>query len=218
VDKTISWAASCVRQPLAEGQLLFGIVQGGEYADLREKCALELAGMPFAGYAIGGVSVGEPERLLIKGIQDGIVHLPADKPRYLMGVGKLWQILEAVGMGVDMFDCVMPTRCGRNGTAFTMAGQYAVKAGAYKNDTRPVEEGCGCYACRNFSRAYIRHLINVDEMLGVRLLTLHNVYRYTAFMAELRGWIKQGLFPEMLKESRERRKKAETDNVTEELK
>ncbi len=176
---------------------MFGIAQGGEYADLRARCTRELVAMGFDGYAVGGVSVGEPEPVLLKGVEDGVAGMPAERPRYLMGVGFLSQVLAAVARGVDMFDCVMPTRMARNGTAFTRHGRYPVKAGEYRADTRPVEEGCGCYACRNFSRAYVRHLLNVDEILGVRLLSLHNLHRYMEFMAEVRGAIETGGFTEL---------------------
>lgn len=194
VAKTITWAARCCEEERVPGQLVFGIVQGGEYSDLRAQCARELVAMGFDGYAIGGVSVGEPEDVLLRGVRDSIAGLPRDRPRYLMGVGKMSQILEAVTCGVDMFDCVIPTRFGRNGTAFTRLGRYPVKAGEYKFDTRPVEEGCECYVCRSFSRAYIRHLLNVNEILGVRLLTLHNLYRYMSFMRDIRASLKDGTF------------------------
>ena len=192
VDKTLTWAALCLEEPRAEGQLVFGIVQGGEHADLRSRCARELVSMGCDGYAIGGVSVGEPETVLIKGIDDSIGDLPVERPRYLMGVGKMRQIIDAVARGVDMFDCVIPTRFARNGTAFTSRGSYPVKAGEYKEDTRPIEEGCDCYACLKFSRAYIRHLLNINEILGVRLLTIHNIHRYMTFMRELRSALERG--------------------------
>jgi len=182
VDKTLAWAASCLEQDRAPG------------------CANELTAMGFDGYAIGGVSVGEPEAVLMGGVEHSVPFLPADRPRYLMGVGKMHQILEAVARGVDMFDCVIPTRFARNGTAFTRRGAYPVKAGEYKSDARPVEEGCGCYACANFSRAYIRHLLNVKEILGVHLLTLHNLYRYMQFMCEIREALEAGCFAELRRE------------------
>jgi queuine tRNA-ribosyltransferase len=191
VAKTLSWAAVCAGQPRSPGQLVFGIVQGGEFTDLRQRCARELAGIGFDGYAIGGVSVGEPETLLLKGIGDSLDALPADAPHYLMGVGERRQIVEAIARGVDLFDCVMPTRHARNGTAFTKRGRYPVKAGLYKADTRPVEEGCGCYTCRMFSRAYVRHLLNVNEILGVRLLTVHNLFVYMEFMREVHRAIEE---------------------------
>jgi len=200
VDRTLAWAALCARQPRADGQLVFGIVQGSVYADLRERCATALVGLGFDGFAIGGVSVGEPDELIVRGIEDSVHHLPSDRPRYLMGVGSIGHMVEAIARGVDMFDCVMPTRLARHGSAFTRRGRYPVKAALYSRDTRPIEEGCGCYACRNFTRAYVRHLMNVNEILGVRLLTIHNLYRYREFMNEIRGALERGTFEALRKE------------------
>jgi len=194
VDKTLLWAGLCAEQARAPGQLVFGIVQGGEFRELRERCARGLTAIGFDGYAVGGVSVGEPEPVLLQEVEDGVRLLPAARPRYVMGLGDMWQMAEAVARGVDLFDCVMPTRHARNGSAFTAHGFYPVKAGACKDDTRPVEEGCGCYCCRTFSRAYVRHLLNVNEILGVRLLTLHNVHRYLETMREMRAAIRAGAF------------------------
>jgi queuine tRNA-ribosyltransferase len=194
VDKTLAWALLCADQPRAAGQLVFGIVQGGEYDDLRERCAKELVKIGFDGYAVGGVSVGEPEAVLRQSVRAGLEGLPWDRPRYLMGVGKRRQILDAVAEGVDMFDCVIPTRFGRNGTAFTRYGRYPVKAGEYRYDVRPIEEGCTCYACTRFTRAYVRHLLNVNEILGVRLVTMHNIHRYMEFMREIRQSLTEGSF------------------------
>ena len=194
VEKTIRWASLCAEQERAAGQLVFGIVQGGEFPELRERCAKELVAIGFDGYAVGGVSVGEPEPVLLRAVEDGVRHLPWERPRYLMGVGDLGQMVEAVARGVDMFDCVMPTRHARNGSAFTRSGSVSIKAGAYKMDTRPVEEGCDCPCCRHFTRAYVRHLLNVGEVLGIRLLTLHNVHRYMGFMAEMRAALDGGFF------------------------
>ncbi len=194
VDKTLLWAGLCAEQARAPGQLVFGIVQGGEFRELRERCARGLTAIGFDGYAVGGVSVGEPEPVLLQEVEDGVRLLPAARPRYVMGLGDMWQMAEAVARGVDLFDCVMPTRHARNGSAFTARGFYPVKAGACKDDTRPVEEGCGCYCCRTFSRAYVRHLLNVNEILGVRLLTLHNVHRYLETMREMRAAIQAGAF------------------------
>jgi queuine tRNA-ribosyltransferase len=163
---------------------------------MRERCARELVRIGFDGYAVGGVSVGESDAERLEGVRNSASWLPAERPRYLMGVGDRGQILDAVAMGVDMFDCVLPTRLARSGTAFTRAGRYPVKAGAYRADTRPIEEGCGCYACARFSRAYVRHLLNVKEILGVRLLTVHNLHRYLGFMRELRAALAQGRFAE----------------------
>lgn len=200
VNRTLLWAADCIDRPRAAGQQVFGIVQGGQYPELRERCARELTAMGFDGYAIGGVSVGEPVELLMAQVRDCAPLLPEDRPRYLMGVGDRRQILEAVTRGIDMFDCVMPTRLARNGTAFTRFGRYPVKAGEYKADPRPIEEGCGCYACRHFSRAYVRHLLNVGEILGVRLVTVHNLHGYMRFMADLRDALRQGRFDDYCRE------------------
>ena len=208
VDKSLSWAALCLEQERAEGQLVFGIVQGSDYPDLRERCARELVAMEFDGYAVGGVSVGEPGNVLMKGVDASVPFLPESKARYLMGVGKMWQMVEAIARGIDMFDCVMPTRFARNGSAFTRTGRYPVKAGEYKADDRPVEEGCDCYACSNFSRAYIRHLFNVTEILGIRLLSIHNIHRYMRFMEEIRDAINAGEFGKLREEWRRRREES----------
>ncbi|OGV65050.1 MAG: tRNA guanosine(34) transglycosylase Tgt [Lentisphaerae bacterium RIFOXYC12_FULL_60_16] len=197
VETTLQWAIACAEQPRAPGQMRFGIVQGGADAALRERCARALTGMGFDGYAIGGVSVGEPEPILLKAVQDTVGHLPADRPRYLMGVGRMPQMVEAVAQGVDLFDCVIPTRYARNGTAFTRQGRLPLRGSAYRMDTRPIEEGCACYACRTFTRAYIRHLINVNEILGIRLLTLHNVHAYRVFMTEVQDAIQNGTFNDL---------------------
>ena len=200
VMRTLSWAALCAELHPRNGQLVFGIVQGGEYADLRARCARELVAIGFDGYAVGGVSVGEPEPVLLEAVKNGVAELPVERPRYLMGVGVLKQLVESVAMGVDMFDCVMPTRYARHGTAMTRTGHYPVRNGLYKEDTRPVEEGCTCYCCQNFTRAYIRHLMNVKEILGVRLLSIHNLHRTLEFMREMRAALDQGVFEEFRRE------------------
>ena len=197
VATTLRWARDCAAQPRADGQLVFGIVQGGAYSDLREQCTTGLLEIGFDGYAVGGVSVGEPEDVLMQGVTETVVHLPPERPRYLMGVGKLQQVLESVAQGIDMFDCVIPTRFARNGTAFTRYGRIPVKAGEYRMDTDPIEADCTCMVCRNFSRAYIRHLLNVSEILGVRLLTIHNIHRYMTFMREIRAALREGTFAEL---------------------
>jgi queuine tRNA-ribosyltransferase len=200
--RTLSWAAFCARQPRADGQLVFGIVQGGVHRDLREQCATELVRIGFDGYAIGGVSVGEGPEMIAQGVADSVAHLPWEQPRYLMGVGLLGQIVEAVAHGVDMFDCVLPTRLARHGTAFTRTGRVAIKAGAFKDDLRPIEAGCGCYACRTFSRAYVRHLLNADEVLGLRLLSMHNLFRFREFVGEMRAAIRAGTFADFREQHR----------------
>ncbi len=198
VERTLSWAALCVRQPRSTGQLVFGIVQGSTFPDLRESCARELVRIGFDGYAIGGVSVGEPDELILPGVEMGIVALPDERPRYLMGVGGFGQMIESIARGVDMFDCVMPTRVARNGTVVLRGGRrFSVRAGAYKKDLGPIEEGCTCYACANFTRAYVRHLLNVDEILGARLLTIHNLHRYLEFLREIREAIEAGTLDEL---------------------
>lgn len=194
VARTIRWAADCLAEPKAEGQLRFAIVQGGVFDDLRETCARKLATMGFDGYAIGGVSVGEPDELILKGIESSIDALPEDRPRYLMGVGVFGQMVEAIARGVDMFDCVLPTRVARNGTAYTQWGRFALRNAVYKEDLRPIEKDCDCYACRNFSRAYIRHLFNTEELLGIRLLTLHNLHCYRRFMEKIKAAIREERF------------------------
>jgi queuine tRNA-ribosyltransferase len=196
VDRTIRWAGECREQPRAPGQLVFGIVQGGSNAPLREECAKALTALKFDGYAIGGVSVGEPEPEMMRAVEMTEPFLPADQPRYAMGLGTPAQLVELVARGVDMFDCVLPTRVARNGTAFTRKGSISIKGGAFKADFRPIEEGCDCFACRNFSRAYVRHLLNVGEILGLRLLSVHNTRMYVKVMDDIRTAIADGSFGE----------------------
>jgi queuine tRNA-ribosyltransferase len=200
VDRTIRWAAECRQQPRAPGQLVFGIVQGGCHEELRQRCARELVAMEFDGLAIGGVSVGEPEPEMMKAVEMTEPHLPAEKPRYAMGLGTPAQLVELVARGVDMFDCVLPTRVARNGTAYTRRGTFSIKGGAYKADFRPIEEGCDCFACQRFTRAYIRHLLNVNEILGLRLVSLHNSHLFLRLMADLRAHLAAGTFGEFRRE------------------
>jgi queuine tRNA-ribosyltransferase len=200
VERTIRWAAECREQPRGDGQLVFGIVQGGNVPALREMCARKLVAMDFDGHAIGGVSVGEPEAEMMRAVEMTEPFLPQNKPRYAMGLGTPAQIVELVARGVDMFDCVLPTRLARNGTAFTARGAYGIKGGAYKDDFRPIEEGCDCFACRRFTRAYIRHLLNVEEILGLRLVSLHNSYFYLKLMRDIRRHIEAGTFAEFRRE------------------
>ena len=196
VETTLKWAQASKDAPHAEGQLVFGIVQGGEFADIRRHCAEELVKIGFPGYAIGGVSVGEPEETMYAAVEASVPYLPEDRPRYVMGLGVMHQMAECVARGVDMFDCVLPTRIARHGTAITRHGNVAIKAAKWAKDLGPVEEGCGCYCCRNFSRSYVRHLLAADEILGVRLLTIHNVHRLLRFMEEMRASIRDGRFDE----------------------
>lgn len=194
MELSLKWAIRCKIAFSRKNRALFGIVQGSTYPDLRRRSAEELIRIGFDGYAIGGLSVGEPRLVMMENVELCSSILPEDRPRYLMGSGTPVEILEAVARGVDMFDCVMPTRNGRNGTAFTRRGKLPVKNGAYKEDMRPLEEGCGCTACRNYTRAYLRHLFNADEILGLRLVTYHNLYFYHGLMADIRRAIAAGNF------------------------
>jgi len=181
-------------------QLIFGIVQGATFADLRREAAEATVQIGFDGYAIGGVSVGEPEPEMTLAVENSEPFLPADKPRYCMGLGTPPQMLELIGHGVDMFDCVLPTRIARNGTAFTAAGTLNLKNAEYTLDKRPIEEGCTCCACAEFSRGYIRHLIKAEEILGLRLITLHNLHFYLELMSRTRSAIEDGTFTTFRKE------------------
>jgi len=200
VERTIRWAAECREQPRNEGQLVFGICQGGTNPALREKCAQEIVSMDFDGYAIGGVSVGEPEPEMMKAVELAEPHLPAAKARYAMGLGTPAQMVELIARGVDMFDCVLPTRVARNGTAYTRKGAIGIKGGSYKADFKPIESDCDCYACRHFTRAYLRHLLNVNEILGLRMLSVHNSHMYLKLMSDVREAIAAGSFAEFRRE------------------
>jgi queuine tRNA-ribosyltransferase len=200
---TTRWEAMSREQPLGKGQKMFGIVQGSTYRDLREKSAQELMDIDFDGYAIGGLSVGEPEDEMMKAVEWVTPILPENKPHYLMGVGTPNQIVKAVARGIDMFDCVIPTRLARHGTAFIGNGEtIPVKAGRFAKDFLPVDPGCECYCCKNFSRAYVRHLLNVGEILGVRLLTIHNLHYYLNLMRNIRIAINNGTFDEKFLEEK----------------
>jgi queuine tRNA-ribosyltransferase len=200
VERTLRWAKECREQPRAEGQFVFGIVQGANDAKLRERCAKELVAMDFDGYAIGGVSVGEPEPEMFSAVEITEPHLPANKARYAMGLGTPAQLVELVARGVDMFDCVLPTRVARNGTAFTKKGTISIKGGSYKADFTPIESDCECFACKHFTRAYLRHLLNVNEILGLRMVSVHNSHMYLKVMADIRAHLAAGTFPEFHRE------------------
>ncbi len=212
VERTLRWAKRCKEQPRAAGQIQFAIVQGGEFADLRAHCAEQLVGIGFDGYAIGGVSVGEPDELILPGVEASVGSLPEDKARYLMGVGMLDQMLESVARGVDLFDCVLPTRIARNGSAVTRRGRLQLRNAVWKEDDRPIEQGCACYTCSHYSRAYLRHLINCGELLGYRLLSLHNLQCMYDVMADARAAIREGTFTQFRKDFHAHyRKVAETE-------
>lgn len=194
-QRTHRWAAQCREFPLQPHQNLFGIVQGGTYTDLRQQSAIAVTQLDFDGYAIGGLSVGEPMEMM-QGLIDAVEpFLPQNKPRYLMGVGTPRNIIEAVMRGVDMFDCVMPTRNARNGTAFTWSGKISIKAGRYADDFTPLDPLTSCYTSQ-FTKAYIRHLLNVDEITGLTLVSLQNLAFYLDFMRQLRQSIGNGTLPE----------------------
>lgn len=195
---TLDWADKCRKFSRPAGQLLFGIVQGGFYPELRENAVAELISQGFDGYAVGGLSVGEPESEMLRILDCTTPLLPEDRVRYLMGVGTPAQIIQSVARGVDIFDCVLPTRLARNGSAYTHNGRLPIKASRYREDQQPVDPACDCYTCANYSRSYIRHLINVNEILGSRLLTIHNLHFYLGLMDKIRKSIKNGKFHELL--------------------
>jgi queuine tRNA-ribosyltransferase len=192
--KTLRWAEQCRKAQTRKDQALFAIVQGSVFEDLRAMCARELVAMDFPGYAIGGVSVGEGLELLKKVVTMTAPFLPEDKPRYLMGVGLPEDILESVERGMDMFDCVIPTRYARSATLFTRRGKIRLTNKNYRRDFYPIDPSCRCYACRNFTRAYIHHLFNANEVLSATLASIHNVQFYLDMMAEVRASIEQGRF------------------------
>lgn len=195
-ERTTRWAKRCKDTLTREDQGLFGIVQGGMYKDLRTKSVEDLVALDFPGYAVGGLSVGEPKDMMYEILEHTVCQLPKDKPRYLMGVGTPDCLVEGVMHGIDMFDCVFPTRVARNGTAMTRTGRLVVKNAEYARDFRPIDEECGCYACQNFSRAYIRHLLKTDEIFGLRLTTTHNLYFLLDFMRKMRQAILEERFVE----------------------
>ena len=197
--RTIRWAKRGLEAKTRTDQALFGIVQGGEFEDLREMCAKELVKMDFDGYSIGGTSIGEPKDVCYKMIDYAIKYLPYDKPRYLMGVGSLDYILGAIEKGVDMMDCVLPTRIARHGTLMTHNGRINIKNTKYKEDFGPLDHECNCYTCRNYTRAYLRHLYVADESFGKRLLSLHN----TAFLLEIAKGAREAIKENRFKEYKE---------------
>jgi queuine tRNA-ribosyltransferase len=199
LERTIKWAERCKKFHSREGQALFGIVQGALYVDQRMECAARLVEMDFPGYAIGGLSVGEPKEEMYRILDAVTPCLPKSSPRYLMGVGMPDNLVESVARGVDMFDCVLPTRNGRNGSLLTSDGRINIKNAAYERDFGPIDGRCGCYACRNFTRAYVRHLYKCGEILAARLCSLHNLYFLTHLMKRARSAIISGSFVDFYK-------------------
>ncbi len=197
---SLRWAERSKKAHEGNPNALFGIVQGGMHESLRDESLRELAQIGFDGYAIGGLSVGEPKEDMLRILDHVAPQMPADRPRYLMGVGTPEDIVDAVSRGVDMFDCVMPTRNARNGWLFTRFGTVKIKNAQYRLDLRPLDEECSCYTCRNFTRAYLHHLHRIGEILGARLNTIHNLHYYQELMRGLRLAIEQGRFAEFVQE------------------
>ena len=195
-ERTTRWAKRCIKAYQRTDRGIFGIIQGGMYKDLRKQSAMEISSLPFDGVAVGGLSVGEPHDLMYDILEETIQWMPKGKARYLMGVGTPDCLVEGVARGVDMFDCVFPTRVARNGMAMIHTGRMNMKNKQYERDFRPIEESCGCYTCRNYTRAYIRHLYKSEELLAFRLVTIHNLYFLLQFMRDMREAIVQGNFSE----------------------
>ncbi len=200
VIKTLNWLERSKKAKKNDWQGLFGIIQGSVYQDLRKESAIKTVDMDMDGYSIGGLSVGEPAELMYEMTEVVIPFIPEDKPRYLMGVGTPENIIESVDRGVDMFDCVMPTRNARNGTLFTTYGRINIKAAKFKFSDDPVDPECDCYTCRNFSKGYIRHLFNAEEITGMILATIHNLRFYTRLMENIRKSIKENRFKDFKKD------------------
>lgn len=208
VDRTTRWLERCKKEmarlnsledTINKNQMLFGINQGGTYEDIRIEHAKRISELDLDGYALGGLAVGESHSEMYRIIEETVPYLPLEKPTYLMGVGTPANILEAVDRGVDFFDCVYPTRNGRHGHAYTNQGKLNLMNARFELDTRPIEEGCDCPACQKYSRAYIRHLLKAKEMLGLRLIVMHNLYFYNTMMEEIREAIEQGRYKEYKK-------------------
>ena len=195
-ERTTRWAKRCIKAHQRTDRGIFGIIQGGMYKDLRKQSAMEISSLPFDGVAVGGLSVGEPHDLMYDILEETTQWMPKGKARYLMGVGTPDCLVEGVARGVDMFDCVFPTRVARNGMAMIHTGRMNMKNKQYERDFRPIEESCGCYTCRNYTRAYIRHLYKSEELLAFRLVTIHNLYFLLQFMRDMREAIVQGNFSE----------------------
>ena len=195
-ERTTRWAERCIKAHQRTDRGIFGIIQGGMYKDLRKQSAMEISSLPFDGVAVGGLSVGEPHDLMYDILEETTQWMPKGKARYLMGVGTPDCLVEGVARGVDMFDCVFPTRVARNGMAMIHTGRMNMKNKQYERDFCPIEVSCGCYTCRNYTRAYIRHLYKSEELLAFRLVTIHNLYFLLQFMRDMREAIVQGNFSE----------------------
>ncbi len=199
LELTSRWAERCLQAHQRTDQALFGIIQGGMFADLRKQSARELMALDFPGYAIGGLSVGEPKPMMYEMLEETVPLLPTSKPRYLMGVGSPDALVEGAIRGIDMFDCVLPTRIARNGTTMTSKGRLVVRNAQYARDFAPLDANCDCYTCRNYTRAYIRHLIKADETFGIRLTTYHNLH----FLLQLMRDVRQAIMEDRLLDFRD---------------
>ena len=195
LERTTRWASRCQQAHTRKDQVLFGIVQGGMFPELRQQSAKELTALDFWGYGIGGLSVGEPKSLMYEMLEHTVPLLPQEKPHYLMGVGSPDCLVEGVSRGIDMFDCVLPTRIARNGTVMTPRGKLVIRNAVYARDYQPIDADCGCYTCRNYTRAYLRHLIKANEILGHRLTTIHNLHYLLNLMRQIREALKEERFP-----------------------
>jgi queuine tRNA-ribosyltransferase len=199
-EMTVRWAERCLSVFEGRKQHLFGILQGGIYQDLRELCIEKMRGMDFPGFGFGGLSIGEPFEKSVETVEFMVKNIPEDKVRYFMGLGMPLQILDMIEKGIDLFDCGMPTHIARTGSTLTSAGKINIKAGRYKKDFSPLDEECDCFVCRNYSKAYIRHLLNTSEILGLHLNSYHNLYFMLRFIKNVREAIEMGRFGEFRKE------------------
>ena len=215
IERPTAEAQSINHQPSTINRLLFGIVQGATFPELRKQSAQALVEIGFDGYAIGGVSVGEPEEEMMRAVESGAQFLPENKSRYAMGLGTPPQLLELIARGMDMFDCVLPTRLARNGTAFASSGTLNLKNAEFARDKNPIEQDCACQACQEYTRGYIRHLIKAEEILGLRLITLHNLHFYLNLMRQARNTIEKGTFDQFRKDFVGNYKTREANLVTE---
>jgi queuine tRNA-ribosyltransferase len=213
--RTTRWLDRCIAAMREPGQTaLFGIIQGGLHQDLRTRHIAEICSRPLAGYALGGYSVGESPASMREGVAGSAPQMPKDRPRYLMGVGTPLDLVECVSNGIDMFDCVLPTRCARNGLLFTTHGKVVIRNAEYQRDSKPVDPECTCYTCRTFSRAYLRHLFHAKEILAMRLNTIHNLHYYLSLMRRVRSAIEQQRYGAFLKEFRDGEGKEAVDEST----
>jgi len=199
MESTARWAERCRSAHLENGQHLFGIIQGGIYPELRRESAEQITSLDFPGYAIGGLSLGEPKSLMWEMVETTVQYMPADRPRYLMGVGSPEDLVEGISRGIDIFDSALPTRVARNGALYTREGRKNIRRSAYREVMSPVEAGCGCFACRNYTSAYLSHLFRCEELLAYRLATIHNLFFMQKLIEEARQAIAQGVFPEFKK-------------------